>query len=67
MNLLDKLKEYNGNITVDQLDDELQAELIDWANNHAQESFITDDEKDQSLNELMRSTVSDIVNLLEND
>lgn len=67
MTLIEKLKEYNGNFTVDNLPDELQAEVMEWAENFAIESFVCDDEMEQLENETLRSRVSDIIATMENE
>ncbi|MEK4025475.1 hypothetical protein [Sporosarcina sp. FSL W7-1283] len=66
MTTLEKLKKYDSSLTVDQLPDDLQGEVMDWARNFAEESFISEDEMEQMDRETLRSKVSDVVAIMEN-
>lgn len=67
MSLIEKLKEYNGNVTVDQLEDDLQNEVIEWTVNFAQESFVLEDEQEQVEKETLESRVCDVIAIIENE
>lgn len=67
MSLIKKLKEYSDNVTVDQLEDDLQNEVLEWVDNFAQESFVSGDEREQVKTETLRISVSDILEVMENE
>lgn len=67
MTLITRLKEYNGELTVSQLPNDLQKEVVEWAMNFAEESFVSDDEKSNVVKETEESRVRDVVGIIENE